>query len=144
MEKLHALTAVNNRYLQTSGALLVSRVAWKLSVSSGFALCLIAPQVSGCLASKIWGRQAACCLALPELAAYAGVETGRAARWSQAGTGSASSSYIRLHSYTSGDTQLQTERDRGRVVIPRGAKTPTSQKFITITADERKRKNLQT
>lgn len=91
-----------------SGALLVTTTEGKLSVfESEYAPCLTAPLAFGCLALKIWGRQAACCLALPEPAASAAVETGIVDQWSQGGTGSASSSCTRLHSNTSGDTQLQ-------------------------------------
>ena len=133
---------LKGRYLQTSGAPLVSRAGWKLSAfaSAGCALWLTAPLVWGRLASEIWGRRAACCLALPGLAVSGGGETGRAARWSPAGTGSVSSSCILLHSCTSGDTQLQREGERERQreggrqagVGERLSETPIGQKFTAM------------
>lgn len=67
----------DDTYFLMSGALLVTTTEGKLSVfESEYAPCLTAPLAFGCLALKIWGRQAACCLALPEPAASAAVETG--------------------------------------------------------------------
>lgn len=97
----------------------VSGAAWTPSAfaSSACARCSFPPPISGCLASEILGRWAACCPGQPGPAASAWAETGRVARWSRADSGSTSWRGILLHSDMSEDRQLQTETES------RGAQT---------------------
>lgn len=135
----------DDRYLLMSDARHATREEWKLSVfaSAAFALCLVAPLGYGCRASETRGTPAACCPAPPELAASAAVETGRVDQWSRAGTGSAFLSCILLHSYTSGDTQLQRARQEESCYITDGQRLPKfNSSQLWITSDEKRRENL--